>query len=66
VTIYGIATKFGIRMCPYLASQYTKFQGNWIMLLYFMTTFTPEEEKRKKNEETQPILVHISETPGII
>jgi len=28
MTIYGIATKFGIRMCLYPAFQCTKFQGN--------------------------------------
>jgi len=40
VTIYSIATKFGIRICPYPTFQCTEFQGNRIMLLCFMTIFT--------------------------
>jgi len=57
VTIYGITTKFGIRMHPYPNFQCTKFQGNQIMPLCFIATFTPErkeEEKRKITQETQP------------
>jgi len=41
VTIYGIATKFGIRMHPYPDFQCTKFQGNQIMPLCVIATFTP-------------------------
>ena len=62
MTIYGITTKFGIEMHPYPDFQCTKFQGNRIMHLCFITTFTPlrkEEEKKKKkkkkNEETKPV-----------
>jgi len=57
VTIYGIATKFGIGMHPYPNFQCTKFQGNLIMHLCFITTFTPlrKVEEKKKNEETKPI-----------
>jgi len=56
VTIYGITTKFGIEMHPYPDFQCTKFQGNRIMHLYFITTFTPlRKEEEKKNEETKPI-----------
>jgi len=51
-TIYGIATEFGITMCPYPAFQCTKFQGNQIMLLCFMTTFTPWQKEQEKNKET--------------
>jgi len=53
--IYGIATKFGIRMRLYPTFQCTEFQGNWIMYLCFITTFTPrrKEEKKGKNEETK-------------
>ena len=57
MTIYGITTKFGIEMHPYPDFQCTKFQGNRIMHLCFITTFTPlrkEEKKEKKNEKTQP------------
>jgi len=53
VTIYGITTKFGIRMCLYPAFQCTKFQGNWIMHFCFITTFTPWW--KNNNEETKPI-----------
>jgi len=54
VTIYGIATKFGIGMHPYPDFQCTKFQGNRIMHFCFITTFTPLR-KEEKNEETKPI-----------
>jgi len=50
VTIYGIASKFGIRMHPYPAFQCTIFQGNQIMFMCFMKTFTlwwKEEEKEE-------------------
>jgi len=53
--IYDIAIKFGIRMCLYPAFQCTKFQGNWIMHLCFITTFTPWPKRWKKNKETKPI-----------
>jgi len=54
LTIYGITTKFSIRMRPYPAFQCIKFQGNWIMRLCFITTFTPwwkEEGKKKKKKK---------------
>jgi len=50
VTIYGITTKFGIKMHPYPDFQCTKFQGNRIMHLRFITTFT-HLRKEKKNED---------------
>jgi len=55
VTICGIASKSGIRMCPYAAFHCTKFQGNWIMLLCLILSHLDEKKKRRKNEETQPI-----------
>jgi len=53
VTTYGIATKFGISMHPYPTFQCTKFQGNQIMLLCFITTFTlaQNEQKIERNKE---------------
>jgi len=50
VTIYGIITKFGIRMHPYPDFQCTKFLGNQIIALCFIATFTPwwKEKKAKK------------------
>jgi len=59
VTIYGIATKFGIRMCPYPAFWWTKFQGNRITPLCFMITFTPWRK------EKQPIFEVIWEILGV-
>jgi len=53
MTIYAITTKFGIRMCLYSAFLCTKFQGNWIMHLCFITTFTPW--RKENNEEIKPI-----------
>jgi len=38
--LYGITTKFGIRMHPYADFQCTKFQGNLVMSLCLITTFT--------------------------
>jgi len=55
VTIYDITTNFGIRIRLYPAFQCTKFQGNWIMHLCFITTFTPWRKKKGKNEETKPV-----------
>jgi len=74
VTIYGITAKFGIRLHPYPDFQCTKFQGNWIMPLFFTANFTPlreEERKRKKKGKkmkklSQLLKVHILETPGMI
>jgi len=72
VTIYGITTTFGIRMQPYPDFQCTKFQGNRIIPLCFIATFTPlqkEEKKRKINKTkklSQLLKVHISEIPGVI
>jgi len=54
ITIYAITTKFGIRMYLYPTFQCTKFQGNWIMHLCFITTFMPWW-KEEKNKETKPI-----------
>jgi len=48
VTIYGITTKFGIRMHLYHDFQCTKFQGNRIMPLCFIATLRKEEEKKTK------------------
>jgi len=53
VTIYGITTKFSIRMHPYPNFQGTKFQGNQIMPLCFIATFIPLQKEEKK-EETWP------------
>ena len=68
MTTYGIATKFGIGMHPYPDFQCTKFQGNRIMHLCFITTFTPlrKEEEKKTKKLSQFLKVHISETPGAI
>jgi len=52
MTIYDITTTFGIRMHPYPDFQCTKFQGNQIMPLCFIATFTPLRKEEKK--ETQP------------
>jgi len=52
VTIYGIATKLGIRLHPYTDFQCTKLQGNQIMPLCLIATFTPlrkEEEKKRRH-----------------
>jgi len=48
---------FGMRLHLYLEFQCTKFQGNRIMPLCFIATFTPlgkGKKEEKKNEETQP------------
>jgi len=63
VIIYGTTTKFGIRM-HYPTFQCTKFQGNWIMHLCFITTFTPLQKKMKKLSRFSK--VHISEMPSAI
>jgi len=56
VTIYGITTKLGIRLHPYRDFQRTKFQGNWIMPLCFIATFTPlQKEKKKKKKKTKKL-----------
>jgi len=60
VTIYDIATKFGIRMHPYPAFQFTKFQGNQNNAFVFYDNFHILRKKiinreEEKNEETQPI-----------
>jgi len=56
VTIYGITIKFGIRLHPYLDFQCTKPQGNRVMPLCFIATFTPlrKQEEKRKLKETQP------------
>jgi len=33
---------------------YPDFQGNWIIPLCFIATFTPLRKERKKKNETQP------------
>jgi len=48
MTIYGITTTFGIRMHPYPDFQCTKFQGNQILPLCFIATFTPLQKGEKK------------------
>jgi len=63
VTIYGITIKFGIRLHPYPDFQCTKFQGNRIMPLCFIATFT---KKKKTNKLSQLLKVHISEMPCVI
>jgi len=65
MTIYDITTTFGIRMHPYPDFQCTKFQGNQIMPLCFIATFTPLRKEEKK-KLSQLLKVHISETPGMI
>jgi len=49
----GIKTKFGIRICLYPAFQCTKFQGNWIMHLCFITTCTPWRKVEGKLNQFQ-------------
>jgi len=71
VTIYGITTKFGIRMHPYPDFQCTKFQDNRIMPLCFIATFMTKRRKKKKKKRktkkiSQLLKVHITETPGMI
>jgi len=61
VTIYGIATKFGIRMHPYRC---TKFQGNPIMPLCFIATFTPWRKEEKKQRDSANFWRFISQTYG--
>jgi len=56
MTIYGITTKFGIRMCPYPAFQFTNFQGNQIILLYTFIPWWNEEKKITRRRKTKPIL----------
>jgi len=54
MTIYGITTKFGIRMCLF---QCAKFQGNKIMHYNNFHTFTKRRKKKRKEktEEIKPI-----------
>jgi len=66
VTIYGIATKFGITMCPYPTFQRIKSQGNWIILLCFTTTFTPWRKEKKMRKLSQFLKIRISETLSAI
>jgi len=62
VTIYDIATKFGIRMCPYPSSLCTKFlqlDNGFVFYDIFHTL-------KKPKKLSQFSKVYISETPGKI
>jgi len=56
VTVYGIAAKFGIAMCPYTAIMFDKILG--------MHLYSSQEEEQTNKQEKKPkkLVYHILAT----
>jgi len=62
VTIYVIATKFGIRMCPFSVQVSRQLDNEFV----FYSNFHTLMKRKKMKKLSQLSKVHISEKPGAI